>query len=411
MKRKIATHGAAGSVMSKISIRLLLSICLIVLITGICSISVINWRMKMHAREEAREKAMILLNRNLATHTYFSHQLKPTLFKKMKPLVADNYFEPVWMSSTYAVREIDQYYQSIAGSDYYYKECAINARSPENEADGLELSFIQKLNSTSEVDEYSGVRTIDGKPFFVVLRRGEAMEQSCLRCHSTPEAAPADMVSHYGPLRSFHRSLGEVVSAVSIRIPLGAAYSKINRLVIHLSILFGIALLIAFGMTVYLGRRWMFDPLRTIRSKTMEISKNPNLLGEQIAIPSSYELSELTKAFNAMSSQLRKERDQLENRVRERTLDLDQMNTRLKKESDERQKTILELQTALNEITTLRGILPICSFCKKIRDDTGYWNKIEAYISDHSDADFSHSVCPECAKEHYPDFDLYDDQS
>jgi len=58
----------------------------------------------------------------------------------------------------------------------------------------------------------------------------------------------------------------------------------------------------------------------------------------------------------------------------------------------------------LSEIQTLRGILPICSNCKKIRDDKGYWNQIEAYISDHSEAQFSHSICPECAKELYPEF-------
>lgn len=53
-------------------------------------------------------------------------------------------------------------------------------------------------------------------------------------------------------------------------------------------------------------------------------------------------------------------------------------------------------------IETLRGIVPICSFCKQIRDDQGYWNKVEAYVSKHTDAQFSHSICPECAEEHYP---------
>jgi PAS domain S-box-containing protein len=63
---------------------------------------------------------------------------------------------------------------------------------------------------------------------------------------------------------------------------------------------------------------------------------------------------------------------------------------------------------AEEEIKTLRGILPICSSCKKIRDDKGYWNQIESYIKDHSDATFSHSLCKECAKRLYPDYDLSD---
>ena len=65
------------------------------------------------------------------------------------------------------------------------------------------------------------------------------------------------------------------------------------------------------------------------------------------------------------------------------------------------------LSDYLSEIQTLRGILPICANCKKIRDDKGYWNQIEAYISDHSEAQFSHGICPDCAKELYPEFDLY----
>jgi len=64
------------------------------------------------------------------------------------------------------------------------------------------------------------------------------------------------------------------------------------------------------------------------------------------------------------------------------------------------------LLKALNEIKTLAGLLPICASCKKIRDDKGYWNQIESYISEHSKAEFSHGICPECAKELYPDFHI-----
>lgn len=66
----------------------------------------------------------------------------------------------------------------------------------------------------------------------------------------------------------------------------------------------------------------------------------------------------------------------------------------------------IELQEALDTVKTLKGLLPICSNCKKIRDDDGYWNQIESYIGEHSEAEFSHSICPDCAQELYPDLDL-----
>ncbi|MDO8945823.1 MAG: hypothetical protein Q7U88_01555 [Desulfocapsaceae bacterium] len=61
-----------------------------------------------------------------------------------------------------------------------------------------------------------------------------------------------------------------------------------------------------------------------------------------------------------------------------------------------------KLERALAEVKTLRGILPICSFCKKIRDDDDSWHQIEVYVKERSDADFSHGICPVCAKKHYP---------
>jgi hypothetical protein len=72
--------------------------------------------------------------------------------------------------------------------------------------------------------------------------------------------------------------------------------------------------------------------------------------------------------------------------------------------AEEKQKNlIIELQKALAEVKTLSGMLPICAGCKKVRDDKGYWNQIESYLSDHSEAKFSHGICPECAKKLYPE--------
>jgi len=69
----------------------------------------------------------------------------------------------------------------------------------------------------------------------------------------------------------------------------------------------------------------------------------------------------------------------------------------------------IELQNTLKKLKVLKGLLPICASCKKIRDDKGYWNKIEGYIQKHSDATFSHGVCPECLEKLYGDEDWYID--
>jgi PAS domain S-box-containing protein len=81
---------------------------------------------------------------------------------------------------------------------------------------------------------------------------------------------------------------------------------------------------------------------------------------------------------------------------------IDRDITLRKRAEVEREKLINDLQAAFADIKTLSGLIPICSSCKKIRDDKGYWNILEAYLVKHSEAKFTHGICPECAKKLYP---------
>ena len=78
---------------------------------------------------------------------------------------------------------------------------------------------------------------------------------------------------------------------------------------------------------------------------------------------------------------------------------------RLIRAERERDHYILELEKAAEKIKVLSGIIPICMHCKQIRDDKGYWNQLEEFISKHSDAQFSHSLCDECLEKYYPEED------
>ena len=78
--------------------------------------------------------------------------------------------------------------------------------------------------------------------------------------------------------------------------------------------------------------------------------------------------------------------------------------TEQKNAERDRIKLIDDLKRALDEVETLRGLLPICASCKKIRDDKGYWNHIEVYISNHANVDFTHTLCPDCVRHFYPEY-------
>jgi len=77
----------------------------------------------------------------------------------------------------------------------------------------------------------------------------------------------------------------------------------------------------------------------------------------------------------------------------------------LKMAEAEREKLIESLTHALDDVKTLRGIVPICASCKRIRDDAGYWSQVETYVARHTEAQFSHGCCPECAKKLYPEYE------
>jgi len=201
------------------------------ILAGTFMVKFVNDHAYEHAIEEARRKADIHITHNLMVHSYLNNELKPSVLDLTEGYRSKDYFEPRWMSSTYAVREIDRLFKGAGEfTNYYYKEAAINARSPYNEADAIEREFLARLNSDKELDMESGVREIAGQKYFVVMKRGESMKEDCLMCHSTPEEAPAELVKYYGPDRSFGRHSGQLVSALSIRIPFSEALDRAGEI-------------------------------------------------------------------------------------------------------------------------------------------------------------------------------------
>ncbi len=320
----------------KISVYINLGLLALFLLSGSVLIVIVNSSMRNEALQEAKRQTEIILKRNLATHRYFNKILKPKLFETMD-VVNDDYFEPIWMSSTYAIRQIDDYYQAVhPDKKYYYKECAVNARAPLNEADEYEKAFIDALNHNQELQTRSEVRKLNGESFFVTLHRGEIMEQACLRCHSTPDQAPVDLVNHYGPERSFGRHVGDVVSAISIRIPLTEAYASVRKVTMKLSaillLLLGLAMFIQYKLT----HQVVIEPLKSIRNRTRDIAWDESKLGDDLELPAGRELCELVEAFNEMSTKLRNSKDNLESLVQTRTDELKVLNQQLLEEVQER---------------------------------------------------------------------------
>jgi methyl-accepting chemotaxis protein len=151
------------------------------------------------------------------------------------------------------------------------------------------------------------------------------------------------------------------------------------------------AMVAILGLTT---SRVITRPVFRLIKGTEEFGKGD--LSARVPITSKDEIGFLTEAFNKMGEVIEKHSLHLEELVENRTAELQIQIAERKQAEEKREKLIVELQGALTKIKTLRGLVPICAWCKKIRNDEGYWKDLEDYISEHSFAEFTHGICQEC---------------
>lgn len=177
------------------------------------------------------------------------------------------------------------------------------------------------------------------------------------------------------------------------------------RAVIMGASLQAVTIFIVCGAVLWLMFHLLIQRLLAITRYTSDISmetlETPLVVHSSADPPD--ELDTLADTINDMRQNLHREligRKKAEAQLQAHLNDLEQAV----------EKRTAELQAALSEVKTLSGLLPICMHCKKIRDDHGYWQQMETYIHDHSDAQFSHSLCRECAQKYYPELDICEDE-
>lgn len=210
--------------------------------------------------------------------------------------------------------------------------------------------------------------------------------------HTFAHGAPQELISaHQANLRkSFSTKIlfTDKGSIQDIAVPLlhgqigvlhigfseGAIKKDVSDIVKAIVLFSVVVLLVGIAASLVLSRA-ITKPLLELAGAAEAFGRGE--LSTKVDIVSNDEVGELARIFNAMAEKRR----QIE---------------------AQREELISDLQGALAEVNLLSGFLPICSSCKKIRDDKGYWNQLESYISKHSDVEFSHSVCPECARKLYP---------
>jgi HAMP domain-containing protein len=181
--------------------------------------------------------------------------------------------------------------------------------------------------------------------------------------------------------------LGDQILKIVAEQPISEALVLIRKHFRIATIVTSVVAVIALFFVV-LAIRNFIRPIKLLATATEAISNGD--YSQRVTVATQDEIGALASSFNRMSQDLENYHNKMEELVKTRTDDLSRANR--------------QLQLSLKKIKTLSGFLPICASCKKIRDDKGYWNKIEAYLAQHSEAEFSHGLCPDCIKKLYPQF-------
>jgi methyl-accepting chemotaxis protein len=362
---------------------------------------------EFEAKEDAYKNCYRILSSVEASRTYVRKILRPIIKKN----VPKGTFIHQAMSASFVARNQFEFFLKDY-PEYKVKFASTNPRNQSNQADNIELKIINDFVKNKELKEWKGITNQSNKKFYTVAKPFR-LKESCMLCHSTPEKAPRAIVETYGNKKGFFRKIGDV-TMYSISVPIEITTSKILShtafLVIPIAFLIFFTLLISsqlYKQMVTKPGEDFFEGISKLAKEDYRVKVDEEKAGE---------LKSLSIAFNSMTSRLlendsirkkaeeglQQAHEQLEQKVEERTSELLIANNDLKNE-------IYQREEAESEVKVLNGLLPICSHCKKIRDDKGYWTKIEEYIEEKSEAEFSHSICRDCAKEHYPDINVYED--
>jgi len=199
------------------------------------------------------------------------------------------------------------------------------------------------------------------------------------KCQETGREQERIFLSVIGPLGELERTrlkdAGQPASEKARQsfIQARSRFDKFMRMVEYSQYAFIAVLLLLLIYTL----KTILLPVRNMAIAAQRLREGH--LGVKVPVSANDELGSLARAFNSMSAGLKEREEQM------------RLSNR-------------ELQEALTKIKTLHGLLPICASCKNIRDDDGYWHKVETYLSEHSDLKFTHGLCEVCMKKLYPQF-------
>jgi HAMP domain-containing protein len=275
---------------------LLLSVFLgAVVLSGVAFSTILN----RDAEREVTSKASMLLQTMLSVRQYTQTQVNPQLAPRLE---TEKEFLPQTVPG-YSAREVmEDLRKNPEYSDFFYKEATLNPTNLRDKADPFESDLVKRFRDNADLKEWTGYRPSPAGDLFYIARPIAIKKEACLRCHSTPDAAPKSQISTYGKDNGFGWKLNEIVGAQVISVPASGIINSARQAFL----LFMGVVTIAFALVIvvinWLLRQTVIQPLNQISKVANEVSMG-NMEAE-FEQKTGDEIGKLSEAFNRMKTSL-----------------------------------------------------------------------------------------------------------
>lgn len=249
----------------KLNLLLLVIFMVVVAISGLL-LSVI---LERNAQQVITDKAFLLIETMGAVRNYTSTEVNPELAPRLE---TEDQFLPQTVPGYSARQVFEGLREREDYRDFFYKEATLNPTNLRDKADQFETTLVEDFRNQSDLKEKTGFRSLPGGDIFYIARPIAVSQQSCLRCHSTPDVAPKSQLATYGNKNGFGWKLNEIVGAKIVSVPAAKVFERARKLQITVIGLITVSFLLAIVM-INLFLRWTItNPLRKMSQLAKQVS-------------------------------------------------------------------------------------------------------------------------------------------
>ncbi len=310
----------------KIGTKLSLLLLAVFLIGVIGSGIILNRVLTDRAEEEVATRGLILIETMTSVRAYTGTHINPMLQDELQT-ETEFVRESVPGYSARTVFEI--FRQNEDHGDFLYKEATLNPTNPVDQADGFETELVEQFRADRDLEELTGFRTRDGQQVFYIARPLSVSSESCLACHSSPEAAPVSLVNTYPDGGGFGWELGEVIAAQIIYVPADEVLESARlSFYIIIGIFVGVFTVVLLTLNLVM-RPTIVSPVKTLAGFAQRV-RDDQLTEDDLDELSMAkvttrhdELGQLARIFNKMAQEVYKREQQLKQKLQELRIEID----------------------------------------------------------------------------------------